>query len=159
MKALSLWQPWAFLWSHSPKCYETRHWYFSYRGELVVHAAKRWTSEERLYCEQPVFAEALKRYGCFVDKMPLGCALGIVNIVDCVKITESFINEISEEEYAFGNYTPGRYAIIADTFKPFATPIPMKGAQGLFDVPADMVNFIQAAPLKFIITTAAGAKQ
>src|ERR1700694_3122793 len=41
MKALSLWQPWASLIAMGLKEFETRHWATSYRGPLVIHAAKR----------------------------------------------------------------------------------------------------------------------
>jgi len=44
VKCISLWQPWAMLWLLSDpdeKVFETRGWYTSYRGPLLVHAAKK----------------------------------------------------------------------------------------------------------------------
>lgn len=41
MKALSLWQPWATLIANGAKQIETRSWSTSYRGPILIHAAKR----------------------------------------------------------------------------------------------------------------------
>ena len=41
MKVLSLWQPWASLVAFGRKRIETRSWSTSYRGPLMIHAAKR----------------------------------------------------------------------------------------------------------------------
>ena len=40
MKALTLTQPWASLVERQAKRVETRSFYVSYRGPLVIHAAK-----------------------------------------------------------------------------------------------------------------------
>ena len=47
MKALSLWQPWASAIALGHKRIEPRHWTTSYRGLIAIHAAKRWTADER----------------------------------------------------------------------------------------------------------------
>lgn len=39
---------------------------------------------------------------------------------------------LTEQEYAFGDYTPGRFAWILANIKPLAEPIPVKGALGLW---------------------------
>lgn len=39
----------------------------------------------------------------------------------------------------FGDYTPGRFMIRAENPRRFAKPIPWRGAQGLFDVPDDVI--------------------
>lgn len=41
MKAISLWQPWATFIAIGEKWLETRSWSTSYRGPLLIHAAKR----------------------------------------------------------------------------------------------------------------------
>lgn len=45
MKALTVWQPWASLVALGKKRIETRSWSTSYRGRLLIHAAKREPSE------------------------------------------------------------------------------------------------------------------
>jgi activating signal cointegrator 1 len=68
MKALSLWQPWATLVAIGAKRLETRgYWPYAYRGDLAIHAARRWTQELRALCESEPFrslltAEALKHW-------------------------------------------------------------------------------------------------
>jgi hypothetical protein len=47
MHALTLYHPWAMLVEKGWKEVETRGWYTDYRGPLAIHAAKRWTDEER----------------------------------------------------------------------------------------------------------------
>ncbi len=47
MKAISLWQPWATLVALGIKQTETRHWATKHRGQLAIHAAKRWRPEQQ----------------------------------------------------------------------------------------------------------------
>src|SRR3546814_21127441 len=47
VKAISLWQPWASAIALGHKSIETRHWPTKYRGELAIHAAKRFGPDER----------------------------------------------------------------------------------------------------------------
>lgn len=44
--ALTLWQPWASLVAWEEKRIETRSWSTSYRGPLVIHAAKRFAGDD-----------------------------------------------------------------------------------------------------------------
>lgn len=46
MKCLSLWQPWAAAIGRG-KWNETRSWYSDYQGPLAIHAARRWTADEK----------------------------------------------------------------------------------------------------------------
>ena len=47
---------------------------------------------------------------------------------------------VSDDEREFGDYSPGRFAIICREPFAFAEPIPYRGAQGLFDVPDDVLT-------------------
>lgn len=46
MKAISIRQPWAWLIVHGAKVVENRSWATSYRGPLLIHAAKGCTLDE-----------------------------------------------------------------------------------------------------------------
>jgi len=46
MKAISLWQPWAWAILHAGKDVENRTWPTHHRGPLLLHVAKRRTSTE-----------------------------------------------------------------------------------------------------------------
>jgi hypothetical protein len=142
IKAISLWQPWASLMAIQAKQYETRHWTVKYRGPIAIHAAKRWTNEEKLITRSTWFYEALKAGGLDAMNMPLG---GIVAVGELTAIyrTELLFPKISEQERAFGNYQAGRFAWRIENVRQVAfVPVigrqvafvPVIGRQGLFEV-------------------------
>jgi hypothetical protein len=45
MKCISLHQPWASLVVVGAKRYETRHWSTAVRGQILIHAAKKWNRD------------------------------------------------------------------------------------------------------------------
>lgn len=141
MKCISLWQPWASLVVSGAKRIETRGWYSGYRGPLMIHAAKQ--KSELYFAEFPNFAAAL---GPVANAIPLGCLLGVVDMVDCRK-AESFTEEELTTEHngvtgwcenQFGNFAEGRYGWVFDNPRAFEYPIIYKGQQGFFDVPDDI---------------------
>lgn len=142
-KALSLWQPWGTLMQLGLKRNETRGWETSYRGHLLIHAAKKWNGElERMCVAPPFFDPLVKALGLAAasfprKSLPFGAILCRVRLVDCVRITPQ--NAPTGDERLFGDYTPGRFMWITDSLQVFPRPIPMNGAQGLFDVPATLV--------------------
>lgn len=48
--------------------------------------------------------------------------------------------QITHKELAFGDYSTGRFAWLLADVKPLPTPIPFKGAQGLFNVPDEVFS-------------------
>lgn len=142
MKAISLWQPWASLWCSGVKVHETRHWPTSYRGWLLVHAAKRKIDDldgDRLgdICNG-LFGH---HYG--ID-LPRGAIVGRVHLVAC-KPTYVFPADFVEtDDYECGDFSEGRFAWQADQFVKFVTPIPYRGAQGFFEVPDDILPALAA---------------
>ena len=149
IRCLSLWQPWASL-IFAPdewrKRVETRSWRTTYRGWLVIHAAKAWGAEQKepiKNCErlQMAFANAqLDR--SFPDWPPLGAYLGIVRL-DHVQPTDRFAP--SELERALGNYAPGRYAWLLRDAIAFPEPIPGRGGQRVFGLPMNQYETIWRA--------------
>ncbi len=86
MKALTIKQPWATLIMQGDKRFEFRSWQTKYRGELLIHAGKN------------VDKEALKRLAKYLPKeLPYGKILGKVNLVDCVKVSPEFKEELLKE--------------------------------------------------------------
>jgi hypothetical protein len=171
MKALSLWQPWASPCVTGAKGIETRGWPTRYRGPLLIHAAKRFDpSEISELATQPLWSGALWDAvgGRSIEGMgdelrqllPFGALLGVVELVDCRPV-ESFphdeigairrpASKVASARYFWterdmGNYAPGRFGWVLASPRRFATPIPYRGAQGLFDVPADVVAAALAA--------------
>jgi activating signal cointegrator 1 len=131
MRCISLWQPWSTLIAIEAKHYETRSWGTSYRGDIVIHAAK--TRDELYACYAEPFKSVLKAAGLHAVDIPVGAALCIAKLTDCIRMTPEFIDAMTPQERAFGDWKPGRFAWKLEDIRPFAQPIKMRGAQGLFD--------------------------
>lgn len=140
MRCLTLTQPWASLVMCGAKRMETRDWRTNYRGQLGIHAAKGFPVDAADLCFQPLFKKALVAGGFRVEGLrdrhnswglPLGMLLGTVTLVDCVS-TVGVALTIDEQERAFGDFTPGRWAWILEDFTPFAQPIPLRGSLRLW---------------------------
>lgn len=73
--------------------------------------------------------------------MPTGMIIAKCNLVDCVKIlsedglTAKLENNsiVENNEYNFGNYTPGRYAWILEDIEVLGEPISVKGKLGVWN--------------------------
>lgn len=146
MQALSLWQPWASLVYTGAKKWETRGWATHYRGPLVIHAAKRWTDDERFYlsCWEwvsalgPLVGEPLDLTTKTWNEIPeskilLGYALCVVDLVACVKTDDLTLAEVGTDE-PFGNFSLGRFAWRLENLRFPFKPFLVKGHQGLFNV-------------------------
>lgn len=102
-----------------------------------------------------------------LDCIPLGAVVAVCDLVDVVPITDAMLYEhaaewttASERAYLrrrhehgitdsvvtgqlpFGDFTIGRYAWILANVRPI-DPVPMKGAQGLRDVPDDIAALLE----------------
>ena len=135
MKTITLWQPWASLIATGAKKIETRSWPTKYRGLLAIHAsasAPSWVKKLRFI--EP-YRSVLYKHNLLLsaDKWPFGKVVATCNLVDCVEITNQFIDGLTEQEKAFGDYTPGRYAWILEDVKKLDPPVPAKGKQGLWN--------------------------
>lgn len=161
MKAISLWNPWAYLvWlkGHPDpeivklgKGNETRSWYTSYRGPLAIHAAKNFPREARELCLEEPFLTALTCTGLQgTNELPCGAVVATCQLVGCLQITgrttikgrivaaqldslHPLRREVTGNELAFGDYTPGRYAWMLEDVKQLPEPIPARGMQGLWE--------------------------
>ena len=128
MKVLSITEPYASLIEANIKHIETRSWKTSYRGELYIHASltkipKAWRENKELMA----LAEGISlNYGYIICKC---------NLVDCIYITEDFINNLKKNnytEYICGHYEVGRYAWLLKDIE-IITPIRVKGQLGIWN--------------------------
>jgi len=154
VKAISLWEPWASLIRTGAKTYETRSWSTSYRGRLLICAAKGGLSRIDLFgflshwqfqaglaplVGRSLDLEATKDW-CISDKhLNFGKAVAIVELLDCKPTGTMTLDEIGQDA-PFGDFTPGRFAwklnIVRKDFKPF----PIRGSQGFFEVHDDIIE-------------------
>ena len=131
MKAISLHQPWASAMALGWKSNETRHWAARHRGPLLIHAAKKvvgWPSIDMQIAFEGVAFQP--------GDLPRGAILCQVEMVDCQVIRMH--NRPEGLERIMGNYTLGRYMWITENVKAF-DPIPYRGRQGFFKVPAKVI--------------------
>lgn len=138
MKAISLWQPWASLIAVGAKTIETRSWCppTAVVGQRVaIHAAKR--KDELWLCQQPPFF----RY--VTGALPLGALVATAVLERCTRMTPELVLDMEidrPDEFAFGDYEPGRWAWQLRDVQALASPVPWPGRQGFFDVPDDLVG-------------------
>lgn len=138
MKAISLWQPWATLVAIGAKRFETRSWRPKYRGLLAIHAAKRMDVLLKEYCLQDPFYLELREAGYEISNLPLGAIVAVVKLID-IQPVNKIRDSLRFNEKAFGNYADGRYAWQLELVKRLEKPIPMNGAQALFEVADDLI--------------------
>ncbi len=163
MKAISLTQPWATLVAIGAKQIETRSWSTPYRGELAIHAAKGLGSVGgkrglAALCGTEPFCSVLTAWGTEYAKTyrdladmvarpltPFGAVIAIAELVDVqpmrrrsrygFQVIGKTASEwqLTDQELAFGDYGPGRYAWLLRNVRMLETPVPAVGALGLWE--------------------------
>ena len=145
MKAITLWQPWESLIMTGAKKFETRSWATRYRGPLVICSAKGGLSKLELLheiCCEPVASALLPIFGgditratrrVKVEDLPFGMALGIVELIDCIRTDDLTLAQVNGQE-PFGDFSIGRFAWKLENIRRFKNPFPALGRQGFFDV-------------------------
>jgi hypothetical protein len=155
VKALTLTQPWATLVAIGAKRIETRSWSTNHRGLIAIHAGKAMPRECRAFAYADPAGQALNDAGILLGgdcaELPRGAVVAIARLV-AVVCTDNVIDQPDEffggrgllpHELAFGDYSAGRYAWVLDRVVALSTPVPCKGALGLWTVPADIVHLVR----------------
>lgn len=131
--ALSLDQPWAWLWVTGRKRFETRSWHRRFRGPLLVHATKSLKGYQREACRNGPIGRALDEAGLALEELPRGALLGVLRVT-AWRPTPPPDALMTEREWAFGNFDWGRFAIDADRRSVFAEPLPWRGYHQIWKV-------------------------
>lgn len=155
IRGFSLTQPWASL--IGEKRVETRSWPTSYRGWVAIHASKaypKWCRE--LEYEEPFLSALKRKMGERAHALPTGAIVTVAYLAGCER-TETFVQGdmppeqaalvrgldgkivISADEFAFGDYGKDRYGLLLTDITPLRTPIPCKGALGLWTIPDEVL--------------------
>lgn len=129
MKVLSIKEPFATLIKDDVKIYETRSWKTNYRGEIYIHASKAMSKSENVE----------KAMSYLKSELNPGCILCKCNLVDCIYMTEEFIQKIKNDtnESNYGHYEVGRYAWTLELIEVLEEPIPAKGKLGIWNYEAE----------------------
>lgn len=120
MKALSILQPWAWLIVNGHKDIENRTWSTAFRGDILVHAGKRWGREQR---EDLAYVREAFPHIALPEGFDLGGIVGAVQIVDCVSSSAS-------------PWFNGPFGFALQNGRTAPQFIPWKGQLGFFQVPA-----------------------
>jgi len=123
VKVITLHQPWATVMQLGLKRIETRSWSTPHRGLLAIHAGK--TTDD-------LMLRYFRSKGHKVA-VPTGVVLGVVQLVNCVRMTPDFIAQQGEDEREWGDWKHGRYAWVTMPVVWFREPIPATGNRGLWD--------------------------
>jgi len=127
MIALSILQPWAWLIVQGHKDIENRSWPTHRRGEILIHAGKRWGREQR---------DDLKYVG---EEFPsielpevfdLGGVVGTATIVGCVTESDS-------------PWFNGPYGFKLAQQRPTRRFYPWRGQLGFFDISAHELKLMK----------------
>lgn len=150
MKALTLYQPWAYLVALREKTFETRSWWTGYRGPILIHAAKKFPPHAQTLAE--LDTQFLKSLGHeFGDNkfktLPFGKIVAVAELVNCYKIDQldkadgipvmahlENYGFVEKKEVTFGDYRPiGRFAWQLKNVHQLAEPIQAKGMQRIWN--------------------------
>lgn len=149
MKALTICQPYAHLIclpddDDRAKRVENRRWPTLYRGPLLIHAGK---SREWLELDESQTRD--EEYDIPLSEMTFGAIVGVCRLADCFSL-EPFTAPLSKRripEHALRTrlwlaghqHVEGPFCFVLAECRKFPEPIPYRGAQGLFEVPGDVV--------------------
>jgi len=160
VKIITLHEPWASLIPLDFKRYETREWPTSYRGPLLIHAARKKMPKTfklpLLYALGGCCAgDEYERLEAALDQIEqspnYGCIIAIADLSLCLRMYSKHpfigahasnsikIDSQSLVERLVGLWQPDRYALQLDNVRKLE-PIPFKSRQGkLLDAPSEII--------------------
>ena len=121
MKALTVKQPWAWAIIFGGKDVENRTTLRRYRGELAIHAGARMHD----FREMPRGVHAPEE-----AELVLSAIIGIVELIDCVESSRS-------------KWFEGPFGLVLAKPRALKTPVPCKGALGLWNVPPEVESLVR----------------
>ena len=137
IKAISLHQPYASLIAMGLKKFETRSWRTNYRGKLVICASLKNTKQQQFSYEDLASSFGLELTVPPWSSLPLGMAIAVCDLTDCIEMTDEFISEQSEQEQLCGHWETGCFAWKLENVQPLPQSLPIKGKQGLWNISLD----------------------
>lgn len=152
MKLITLHQPWASLIALGIKEYETRNWNTPYRGEILIHAAKKTITQPSLDWFKNNFSYVPGEAIAKIQQQPnYGCVVAHGYLADCLQMTSAdpqegqiCIYKPSLLEQALGCWDEGRYALRLEAVTALQTPIPFTSRQGtLLDAPPALALMVR----------------
>ena len=129
MKCLSVCQPFAELIVEGKKTIELRKWNTKFRGEFLVHAAKK------------ILTEECKRMKISPSTITTGAIIGKVNLVDVKKYnSDKELKTDEKKHHSISEHTKNKYGFILENPKKIRVPIPYSGKLNFFEFQPDKIK-------------------
>jgi len=154
MICISLSPPYATLIALNLKKIETRGWATSHRGQLGIHQTlapgPRGTTEADLHAivrNRPFCDVLFQPLGCtdslqVCAVLPRGKIVAVVDLRGCIQVDSEQLVSYSipgvddwfftDQERAFGDYSPGRWAWLLTNVRALPEPVSARGMPGLW---------------------------
>ncbi len=153
MKCISLKQPWATLIILGIKRQEIRTWSTLYRGQLAIHACRKFPEEAGRLCQVEPFRSIFREFGISGGcDLPKGAVLGVVQLADCRAATAQ--DQLTLENLAHPTFASipggehgrrlGRWVWEFTDPRPLARPLPSRGQMGIYDLMISEMDLTQA---------------
>ncbi|MDP9902641.1 ASCH domain-containing protein [Variovorax ginsengisoli] len=135
MKAVTICQPYPRLIMIGVKHAENRTWSTRYRGPLAIHAGK-----SRLYLVDDDETEAIESGGPLV----FGAVVALCTLAGCVHVSQIHCGMLDEQfpQLRDRAHCYGPFCWVLTDVRRLVTPLPWRGAQGLFDIPDDVLGAV-----------------
>jgi hypothetical protein len=149
MKALTLHRPWAWAIAHGGKRIENRSWPFprSLRGErIAIHAGKTWNEGALASLLGMRLAAAVPRTQ---DRHPVGIVATAV--LHCVLTPDEVRGAFVEQ----APWAIGPECWLLAKVHALPAPVPCAGAQGLWEVPAELLPHLEPGAPPYVAPQAA----
>lgn len=130
LRGLTVAQPWATCITEFGKTVENRTWTTKYRGPVAIHAARRYDPHGAPN------AEALAGQRFHPMRGPAGIRGAIIALAELIDVHRCNGDCSTWAE-------PGQWQFVLANVHP-TTPIPVRGALGLWRVPADLASHLIA---------------
>lgn len=148
LRALTVRQPWAWAIAKGFKDVENRSWTTTYRGPMVIHAAKAW-DDRNIDALREVVGRA-REQGVplptkLADDLPYSGTSHVIAVVDLVEICTVGLGDVG----CPSRCDCGPWAIRGEAHWRLANarlltqPVPMKGRLGLFTPPAEVLEMVE----------------
>jgi hypothetical protein len=154
-RAITLWQPWAWLVANGHKGIENRPRGFShksFRGDFWIHAAAEssksiasWPLAQKLCAE--LLGEDFQIPPAYV--LDFGAIIGRATITGIIPPRVSQTLEIWDAGIARRPvpwHFPEQYGFVVESARTLAAPVPCRGYQGFWNVPADVLSKLTPNP-------------
>lgn len=142
MKALTVLPPWSHAIAHLGKSVENRSWPTTYRGPLLIHAGKS------VRCwDDPGTAAVFHAAGVPLPlprAVTFGAMVAVARVADCLRANDAQVYLSGSQAGPPHPWVEGPWCWLLADIRPLAEPVPCRGAQQLWEPPADVLAAVLA---------------